>query len=85
MPAYHETREPPHCPTCNCGMPPCKGDSPDWRWKYLDRQQVISQWHKKAVELGYDGVADLLTCVEQGEPPIHVAKVMARAAGWNGK
>ena len=21
MPAYYETHEPPHCPTCNCGMP----------------------------------------------------------------
>lgn len=52
----------------------------DWRARYEDRRSVISAWHAKAVGLGYDGIADMLSCVEQGEPPIHVADVLSRAA-----
>ena len=40
----------------------------------------VGEWHAKAVALGYDGVADLLECVARGEPPIHVAEVMAAAS-----
>lgn len=40
----------------------------------------VGEWHAKAVELGYDGVADMLHAVERGEPPLHVAAVMAREA-----
>ena len=40
----------------------------------------VSEWHARAVALGYDGVADMLDSVERGEPPLHVAEVMARAS-----
>lgn len=52
-----------------------------WRAKYNDRVRVIHEWHEKAVALGYDGVTDLLDAVERGEPPIHIARMLARAAG----
>jgi len=40
----------------------------------------VAEWHARAVALGYDGVSDMLNSVERGEPPIHVAEVLARAA-----
>ena len=33
----------------------------EWRERYHDRCRVISDWHQRAVALGYDGVNELLT------------------------
>ena len=32
MPVYHETHEPPHCPTCCCGEPSPFRDAARYRW-----------------------------------------------------
>lgn len=40
----------------------------------------VGEWHARAVALGYDGVANMLASVEQGEAPQHIAEVLARAA-----
>ena len=54
-------------------------------WEGAQMQPVrnppfVGEWHAKAVALGYDGVADMLDSVERGEPPQHIAAVMARTA-----
>lgn len=41
----------------------------------------VGEWHEKAIALGYDGVADMLYAVERGEPPLHIATALAKAAG----
>ena len=40
----------------------------------------VGEWHARACALGYDGVSDMLYAVERGEPPLHIAEVMARAS-----
>ena len=40
---------------------PAGGGCLDWRERYHDRCRVISDWHQRAVALGYEGVNDLLT------------------------
>lgn len=40
---------------------PAGGGGLDWRERYHDRCRVISEWHQRAVALGYEGVHDLLT------------------------
>lgn len=65
-----------------------------WRITFQDSEQAaraafklaqrnppfVGEWHARAVALGYDGVTDMLDSVERGEPPLHIAEVMARAA-----
>ena len=65
-----------------------------WRITFQDSEQAaraafklaqrnppfVREWHARAVALGYDGVADMLDSVERGEPPQHIAEVMARAS-----
>lgn len=61
------------------GMAP-NAELQKWKDRYFERRSLISRWHNEAVALGYDGVADMLTSIQQGEPPIHIAELLARAS-----
>ena len=36
-----------------------------WRELYMERRNVISGWHARAVAMGYDGVESILDDLEQ--------------------
>lgn len=59
---------------------------PDWRHLWSQCRRVMDKWHAQAVELGYDGVMDLLDAMEsapqpQAEPVLVVNRHMLDTLG----